>query len=502
MTAFQSVNVYVFGYCVVRLHSADIAVCRMEAEKSTQFGELLRSFQNVCAELARESALGLKTRSPQFTVRTMLEAFDDLFLKLMRSADTNELWFSLQYDSADRGKMLTKYQKTVYTILSCHRSIANIDFTLLESDSHYNRNSCAATAKETMAVSFVKHCIQQLKLSSNKPTIEIILDTLAGVPVDVEAVLVALYFGLDMSVMGFYSAKSISESDVVLLCSFMSSSWKCSTLQKGLRLIVSVILRTDRKQMIMKTTSLRHPKDNTDEILQMFGGALFLKQRMSAFVGSAPSVDSVRGLAAVLLSRGCMHSALVDVVVSAFPIGVPQLALASAYCDAWGDRRTICSGDTAKLEYLTLSLLKLLPSFTAEDLANRAVGSPLVITLSGAVSSYLDMSDARLRHMGMKVAVAFSAVMGHPLRFDELDDANANADATELSVKDNNALHEQGKEKDVNNDYYDDEDDDDDDDEFVPFSTPEDIRNEAQNGIPESERKYVTPYLLQCLKSM
>ena len=123
-----------------------------------------------------------------------------------------------------------------------------------------------------------------------------------------------------------------------------------------------------------------------------------------------------------LLLRKASDENVARLVVNLLPSG-SVVELIDAVSSLWGERLFVSRGDVKMQCFLTNSLLCALERIEGSNLhQSGSSGTPVIISLSTGVSTYLDTSDKRSRICGMRVAKKFSAMMGHDLAFDELEE--------------------------------------------------------------------------------
>jgi hypothetical protein len=97
--------------------------------------------------------------------------------------------------------------------------------------------------------------------------------------------------------------------------------------------------------------------------------------------------------------------------------------LADIIVNLWGDSTFVNKGNSDFQEFLTETILYILNKFDSASLMckNNTNETPLIVSLSQGVSTYLDAGDKQSRLNGMKVAKAFSGILGNSIHFDELE---------------------------------------------------------------------------------
>lgn len=88
----------------------------------------------------------------------------------------------------------------------------------------------------------------------------------------------------------------------------------------------------------------------------------------------------------------------------------------------WGDRQFVSRADDKKQLLYTRILLAALTRCERRHLqANGSRNLPVELVLTMGVSNYLEIENIRIRQYGMKVAVAYSKLLGQELHFAELE---------------------------------------------------------------------------------
>jgi hypothetical protein len=151
-------------------------------------------------------------------------------------------------------------------------------------------------------------------------------------------------------------------------------------------------------------------------------------------------------------------------------------------CRVWGSSIFLTRSDYEMQVYLTDAMLATMIYASAELMQKSSSSSekiPIMVLLTSAISNYLDLTDKRVRILGMRVAKVYAKVMGRELDFEELVEEAADDDKLVISSAVSLTERSQVAE------------DSDDEDELPAYKIPD-----------TSFQQKSTPYLHLCLEML